>query len=338
MKHIGTISLLIIAALLFEIIYATFITILIVTAGFIFYKIIATTSPESRVQKSTKRSSACKKRATVSSELLHEKAHRHERRSINVNPFDNKRIINDIKNNGGLIIDKPWLDLILNGQKTWEMRSNKFKQQGYIALIEKGTKSVLGIARIDGYSHKLSINELEASEKKHRVPASLYSSDNYKWFVAMKLSHIIRFNEPIPYQPIKGAVIWVKLGKQDDVMASISKKVGSLRRKTSIKQSSNKSHILNVDESKDWVKNLIAKKTIPAHARGKLPVAKDGTIFLESNTFKDGLIHLKKGNQEYRFESYKRALSALRRDSSLQWRSFKANKQGWKKASSWQKP
>lgn len=337
MKHIGTISLLIIAALLFEIIYATFITILIVTAGFIFYKIIATTSPESRVQKSTKRSSACRKRATVSSELLHEKAHRHERRSINVNPFDNKRIINDIKNNGGLIIDKPWLDLILNGQKTWEMRSNRFKKQGYIALIEKGTKSVLGIARIDGYSHKLSINELEASEKKHRVPASVYRSDNYKWFVAIKLSQIIQFDEPIPYQPIKGAVIWVKLGEQDDVMTSISKKIDSISIKTRAYPPQNRSDIFNVDESKDWVKSLIAKKAIPAHARGKLPVAKDGTMFLENNTFKDGLIHLKKGNQEYRFESYKRALSALRRDSSLQWRSFKVNKQGWKKASAWQK-
>jgi hypothetical protein len=43
----------------------------------------------------------------------------------------------------GLVIDKPWIDLILDGKKTWEMRSTLTKKRGKIALIRKGSKAGL---------------------------------------------------------------------------------------------------------------------------------------------------------------------------------------------------
>ncbi|MBD8246954.1 ASCH domain-containing protein [Xanthomonas campestris] len=39
----------------------------------------------------------------------------------------------------GLVIDEPWISLILSGQKTWEMRSRATSIRGRIALIKKGS-------------------------------------------------------------------------------------------------------------------------------------------------------------------------------------------------------
>jgi len=43
----------------------------------------------------------------------------------------------------GLIIDTPHIDNILSGQKTWEMRSTQTKQRGLVALIRKGSGTVV---------------------------------------------------------------------------------------------------------------------------------------------------------------------------------------------------
>jgi hypothetical protein len=48
----------------------------------------------------------------------------------------------------GLIIDQPWIGKILRGEKTWEMRSTRTSIRGPIALIEKGSGTVVGVASI----------------------------------------------------------------------------------------------------------------------------------------------------------------------------------------------
>lgn len=95
--------------------------------------------------------------------------------------------------------------------------------------------------------------------------------------------------------------------------------------------------VANIDQSKQWLKQLIDVKPIQSAARGKYPVADDGTQFVADSVFKDGLIHLKNGELEIRFESYASALSALRRDKTTQWRCFSRNKTGWKNTASWSK-
>jgi hypothetical protein len=44
----------------------------------------------------------------------------------------------------GLVIDEPWISLIISGEKTWEMRSRNTLVRGRIALIRKGSKTVIG--------------------------------------------------------------------------------------------------------------------------------------------------------------------------------------------------
>lgn len=44
----------------------------------------------------------------------------------------------------GLIIDEPWIGLILLGNKTWEMRKTACHHRGRIALIRKGSGRIVG--------------------------------------------------------------------------------------------------------------------------------------------------------------------------------------------------
>jgi hypothetical protein len=46
----------------------------------------------------------------------------------------------------GLIIDEPWIGLILLGNKTWEMRKTACHHRGRIALIRKGSGRIVGTA------------------------------------------------------------------------------------------------------------------------------------------------------------------------------------------------
>jgi hypothetical protein len=44
----------------------------------------------------------------------------------------------------GLLVKQPWIDLILRGVKTWELRGSRTKASGRIALIQSGTGTVVG--------------------------------------------------------------------------------------------------------------------------------------------------------------------------------------------------
>lgn len=73
----------------------------------------------------------------------------------------------------GLVIREPWIDLILSGEKSWEMRSTRISFRGWIGMIRKGSGLVSGIARIEGIGHALSALEMMETFDKHRIPQEL---------------------------------------------------------------------------------------------------------------------------------------------------------------------
>lgn len=117
-------------------------------------------------------------------------------------------IINGIEIERGLIIDEPWIEKILSGSKTWEMRSRKTKIRGKIALIKKGSGLIVGIADLYGCL-SCDPEKLPIAVGFHGIPPSMFNVFE-KWNVAWKLRSVERV-EPIPYQHKQGAVIWVKL-------------------------------------------------------------------------------------------------------------------------------
>jgi hypothetical protein len=48
----------------------------------------------------------------------------------------------------GLVIREPWIDMILDGAKTWELRTQRTTVRGEIALIRKGTGQIEGVAHL----------------------------------------------------------------------------------------------------------------------------------------------------------------------------------------------
>lgn len=108
-----------------------------------------------------------------------------------------------------LIIKKEHLDRILDGSKTWEMRSRMTKVRGTIGLIESGSGLIVGECEIVGcFDLSNHVNISKIYRHKHRVgePEKLI-----KWNKAWRLKNAIRYDEPIPYKHPQGAVIWVNV-------------------------------------------------------------------------------------------------------------------------------
>lgn len=106
-----------------------------------------------------------------------------------------------------LIIRQPWIEFILSGQKTWEMRSKPNKVHQRIGLIEQGTGLIVGEATIWPSLESVSPqHSVENDFDKHRVSEAELLE---KWCYPWPLTDIIRYENPIKYSHPKGAVIWV---------------------------------------------------------------------------------------------------------------------------------
>ncbi|WP_019240210.1 MULTISPECIES: ASCH domain-containing protein [Bacillus] len=110
----------------------------------------------------------------------------------------------------GLIIKSPWIDYILEGKKTWEIRGSNTHIRGKIALIKSGSGMVLGTVDLVD-SKKLCLQEYQQSERYHLVPPQDCQQVPYKNTYAWVFENPILFEEPIQYKHPMGAVIWVNL-------------------------------------------------------------------------------------------------------------------------------
>lgn len=108
-----------------------------------------------------------------------------------------------------LIIDSFWLAMILNGLKTWEMRSACTKIRGEIGLIEKGTGLIVGKANLVDSLSPLAVDDYFNHVSKHRITRRDGVSD--KWRCPWVLEDVVKFDAPIKYNHPKGAVIWVRI-------------------------------------------------------------------------------------------------------------------------------
>jgi hypothetical protein len=109
----------------------------------------------------------------------------------------------------GLIIKKKWLDLILSGDKIWEIRSTNTSLIGKkIALIESGSGLIKGTTYIIG-TYPFTVQLWRAFPACHQIPrwSDVRYSDPWIWC----LNDTVTLPEPIPYNHPSGAVIWVDL-------------------------------------------------------------------------------------------------------------------------------
>lgn len=110
----------------------------------------------------------------------------------------------------GLIIKSPWIDKILRGDKTWEIRGSNTSHRGKIGLIQSGTGLVIGTAELIA-THRLAKLDMYLHYEKHQIPN--YDEITYKHIWAWELTKPTRYMQPVEYKHPQGAVIWVNLDK-----------------------------------------------------------------------------------------------------------------------------
>lgn len=110
----------------------------------------------------------------------------------------------------GLIIKSPWIEKILNGQKTWEIRGSHTHIRGKVALIKSGTGLVYGTVDLVD-SLLLERNLAKSMQEKHCISEEVFEKVSYKKVYAWVLENPVLFETPIPYKHPQGAVIWVNL-------------------------------------------------------------------------------------------------------------------------------
>jgi hypothetical protein len=110
----------------------------------------------------------------------------------------------------GLFIEPRWIDLILEGRKTWEMRSMNTSHRGWFGLVGSGTGKVWGIANLIGVGRPQSVSEMLETINKHQIPEGMIRSGEVaKWNVPWILGDVKRLPRPTPTRA-KGQ-LWINL-------------------------------------------------------------------------------------------------------------------------------
>jgi hypothetical protein len=110
-----------------------------------------------------------------------------------------------------LVVAEPWASLLVDGDKTWELRSTSTSVRGPIGIVAKGTGTIIGAVELVDVHGPFTRTEIAPFERFHRVPASSTSSySGPKGLYGWEVADAVRFETPVPYQRPQGAVIWVR--------------------------------------------------------------------------------------------------------------------------------
>jgi hypothetical protein len=119
-----------------------------------------------------------------------------------------------------LIVAEPWASLLVDGDKTWELRTTSTKVRGPIGIAAKGTGTIIGKVDLVDVHGPFTRAEIAPYEHLHRVPASSTSTySGPKGLYAWEVTGAVRFTTPVPYRHPQGAVIWVRLDPAVEIAA-----------------------------------------------------------------------------------------------------------------------
>lgn len=108
-------------------------------------------------------------------------------------------------------IQTPMIDMILDGEKKWEIRSKFTKKIGPVALIRSKSGTVVGTATI---SEVIQLTPQLAYENTAIMgfrPITKEEAKELDGQYAWVLKDVVKFKTPVPYKHPSGAVTWVTL-------------------------------------------------------------------------------------------------------------------------------
>ena len=118
------------------------------------------------------------------------------------------------------IIAEPWIDMILDGYKTWEIRSKNTPKRGLIGLIRKGSKTVVATAKI---SDVIKITPTIARANAKHMGFTIKDALTCVGYNAWVLEDVIPLRKPIPYVHTS-QVTWVTLDEPTTKMVLAEEK------------------------------------------------------------------------------------------------------------------
>jgi hypothetical protein len=111
-----------------------------------------------------------------------------------------------------IIVRSPWIEQILSGEKTWEMRSSRTTYRGRVGLIQKGTGLVVGAARLVDSLAPIDAKTFGATWSKHRIPDNMCrQAFEAGWIYPWVIEACYRLTTPVFAGQRRGQVIWVPL-------------------------------------------------------------------------------------------------------------------------------
>ena len=110
-----------------------------------------------------------------------------------------------------LLIRRPWIDMILDGKKTWEIRGSRPSVRGQIALVASGSGTVVGLCDLVDCVGPLTANQFRKNANKAGMRPSEAELGWYRQTYAWVVDKARRVDQPVPYQHPSGAVIWVSI-------------------------------------------------------------------------------------------------------------------------------
>ena len=127
-----------------------------------------------------------------------------------------------------LILLPHWADLLLSGDKTWELRSVPTTKRERVAIAASGTGKLLGeiniidcVKVVEDMVCLLPL-PLEKFVHLHRVPdISIFP---YTTIYAWVMSDPTRYEEPKTYTHHPGAIVWVSLNPKGSKKAKVQRK------------------------------------------------------------------------------------------------------------------
>ena len=110
-----------------------------------------------------------------------------------------------------LIIKDPWISVILQGQKVYEIRGSRTNIRGEIGLIKSGSGQIFGTCELIDCI-ELDIKDYQSTINKHCIKQ--IDTLPYKRTFAWILKNPKTFVNPIKYKHPNGAIIWVNVKKE----------------------------------------------------------------------------------------------------------------------------
>src|SRR5450432_3151144 len=110
-----------------------------------------------------------------------------------------------------LLVRHPWIDMILEGRKTWEIRGSATSVRGTIGLVPSGSGTVIGVCDVVGCEGPLTADGYRKNAKKAGMRAGEARLGRYRQTYAWVLENPQYLKRPVAYRHPPGAVIWVRL-------------------------------------------------------------------------------------------------------------------------------